>query len=494
MEDTKLYSLVFLLFMILAIKLLHHARTKHKNLPPCPPTLPILGHLHLLKEPFPISLSNLSKKYGPIFSLQLGSRLAIVISSSSAAEECFTKNDFVFANRPYFWVGKYFGYDYTTIMTSPYGDHWRNLRRICKVEIFSTNRLNSSSSIRRDEIKILLQKLYLASSQDSFVKVELKPMLFNLAFNIIMRMVGGKQYSGEEVKLHRVIHEVLNLGISPNIGDFFPYFQWADFIGYKKNLVKLAREIDVLLQGLIDGHRRNKGVFNKENTMISHLLSLQESQPQYYTDEILKGIVQDMLLGGTNTVVITLEWAMSHLLNNLNVLEKSKNELDFHVGHDKLLDEADLYKLHYLQNIISETLRLNPPVPLLIPHVSSHHCNIGRYDIPKDTMLLVNTWAIHRDPKLWDEAISFRPERFENGKFEGYKLMPFGVGRRSCPGIDLGQRVVGLALGSLIQCFEWRRVNAEKIDMTEGNGLNLPKAEPLKTLYKAGDMAKKLLS
>ncbi|XVF83798.1 hypothetical protein PTKIN_Ptkin16aG0521500 [Pterospermum kingtungense] len=116
---------------------------------------------------------------------------------------------------------------------------------------------------------------------------------------------------------------------------------------------------------------------------------------------------------------------MSHLLNNLNALEKSKDELDFHVGHDKLLDEADLLKLRYLQNVIFETLRLNPAVPLLVPHVSSDHCNIGGYDIPKDTMLLVNVWAIHRDPKLWgNEATSFRPERFENGKIEGYKLMP----------------------------------------------------------------------
>ncbi|KAG8480176.1 hypothetical protein CXB51_024925 [Gossypium anomalum] len=437
------------------------------NLPPSPPTLPILGHLHLLKEPFNRSLFALSQKHGPIFSLRLGSRLAIVVSSPSVAEECLTKNDVVFANRPYFWVGKYIGYDYTTLGSSPYGDHWRNLRRICKLEIFSANRLNSSSSIRRDEIKNLLRKLYYSSSDDSFVKVELKPLLSKLAFNITMRMIAGKQHKPEAVKLLGLLQELLKLGISPNVGDFFPFLQWADFFGYKKKVVKLTREIDGLLQGLVDEHRRNKDGF-EEDTIISHLLRLQESEAQYYTDEIIKGIVQDMLLGGTNTVVITLEWSMSHLLNNLNTLQKSKSELDFHIGHGRLLDETDLPRLRYLQNIISETLRLNPAVPLLVPHVS--------------------------DPKVWDEATCFKPERFENGRAEGSKMMPFGLGRRACPGMDLGQRVVGLALGSLIQCFEWKRESSKKIDMAEGRGLNLPKAKPLEAFCKARNTRKELLS
>ncbi|MBA0629750.1 hypothetical protein Godav_024258 [Gossypium davidsonii] len=201
-----------------------------------------------------------------------------------------------------------------------------------------------------------------------------------------------------------------------------------------------------------------------------------------------------MLLGGINTEFITLEWSMSHLLNNVNTLQKSKSELDLHIGHGRLLDETDLPRLHYVQNVISETLRLNPAVPLLIPHVSSDRCNVLGYNIPKGTILLVNVWAIHRDPKVWDEATSFKPERFENGRIKGCKSMPFGLGRRGCPGMDLGQRVVGLALGSLIQCFEWKRVSSKKIDMAEGKGLNLQKAKPLEAFCKARNTAKELLS
>ncbi|MFQ6659167.1 hypothetical protein Gotur_028168 [Gossypium turneri] len=493
-EFIEIYLLIFLLLIFVITKVLNRTRCKHINLPPSPPTLPILGHLHLLKEPFNQSLFVLSQKHGPIFSLRLGSRLAIVLSSPSIVEECLTKNDVIFANRPYFWVGKYISYDYTTIISSPYGDHWRNLRRICKLEIFSANRLNSSSSIRQDEIKNLLWKLYYSSSDDNFVKVELKPLLSKLTFNITLRMIAGKKHKPEAVKLHGLQQELLKLGISPIVGDFFPLLRWADFFGYKKKVVKLTREINGLLQGLVDEHRRNKYGFEKEDTVISHLLRLQESKAQYYTDEIIKGIVQDMLLGGTNTVVIALEWSMSHLLNNLNIMQKSKSELDFHIGHGRLLDETDLPRLSYLQNIISETLRLNPAVPLLVPHVSSDRCNLLGYNIPKGTMLLVNAWAIHRDPKLWDEATCFKPERFENGRAEGYKMMPFGLGRRACPGIDLGQRVVGLVLGSLIQCFEWKRVSSKKIDMAEGKGLNSPKAKPIEAFCKVRNTAKELLS
>ncbi|KAK8999572.1 hypothetical protein V6N11_070733 [Hibiscus sabdariffa] len=495
MDLIELYLIISLLLVFCIIKLLNQTRCKHINLPPSPPSLPIVGHLHLLKEPFNRSLSALSRRHGPIFSLRLGSRLAIVVSSSSAAEECLAKNDTIFANRPYFWVGKYIGYEYTTLGSSPYGDHWQNLRRICKHEMFSADRLNMNSSVRRDEIKDFLRKLYFSSSRDGFVEVELKPMLSKLAFSIIMRRVAGKQYSGkpEAIRLHNLMQGLLKLGISPIIGDFFPFLQWADFQGYKKKVVKLAREIDGSLQGLIDEHRRNQDDSEKEDTMISHLLGLQESQAQYYTDEIIKGIVQDMLIPGTNTVVITLEWSMSHLLNNPNALRKSKSELDFQIGSDRLLNETDLSKLRYLQSVISETLRLNPATPLLIPHVASDHCNVSGYDIPKDTMLLVNAWAIQRDPKVWDEATSFKPERFENGwSTEGCKMMPFGLGRRACPARDLSLRVAGLALGSLIQCFEWERVGVKKIDMTEGKGLNLPKAEPLQALYKAHKTTKKL--
>ena len=168
---------------------------------------------------------------------------------------------------------------------------------------------------------------------------------------------------------------------------------------------------------------------------------------------------------------------------------------DTHLGQGRFIDEPDLSKLHYLQAIISETFRLCPAAPLLVPHMSSDDCTRGGFDVPRDTILLVDSWAIHRDPKFWDDPISFKPERFEGGEVEGHKLMPFGMGRRACPGSGLAQRVVGLSLGSLIQCFEWERVGEELVDLTEeGKGTTMPKAVPLEVMCKARDIVKKVLS
>ncbi|CAL5367029.1 unnamed protein product [Camellia sinensis] len=485
MEVSLPYVFLSLFFLIIAVKFLSKARTQ-KNLPPSPPALPVIGHLHLFKHPIHRTLHRLSQNLGPIFSLRLGSRLVVVVSSPSVAEECFTKNDVVLANRPRLIIGKYFAYNYTGIGASNYGDHWRNLRRLMALEIFSTSRLNGFLSIRRDEIKLLLRRLYRNSSHD-FARVELKSKFSELTFNIIMRMIAGKRYYGddEEAKeFRRIVRQAVQYSGASYPGDFLPVLRWIDYQSFEKNLGILYKKMDALLQGLIDEHRRDKS----KNTMIDHLLSLQESQPEYYTDEIIKGLITIMIFAGTDTSSVTMEWAMSLLVNHPEVLKKARAEIDTHVGQDRLIDEHDLSKLHYLQAIISETFRLFPAAPLLVPHVSSDDCIIGGFNVPSDTLLLVNAWAIHRDPKIWDDPTSFKPERFEGGEVEGHKLMPFGMGRRSCPGAGLAQRVVGLALGSLIQCFEWERVTEEAVNLTEGKGLTMPKAEPLEAMCKARDI------
>lgn len=152
-----------ILVTILITKICLRLSKPNKNLPPSPRIcFPIIGHLHLLRQPLlHRTLRRLSYSFGPVFSLRLGSRFTVIVSSPAAAEECFlTKNDIILANRPRYIMGKYVAYDYTSMVTAPYGDHWRNLRRITALEVFSTNRLNGSAEIRQDEVKRLLQKLH----------------------------------------------------------------------------------------------------------------------------------------------------------------------------------------------------------------------------------------------------------------------------------------------------------------------------------------------
>lgn len=190
-----------------------------------------------------------------------------------------------------------------------------------------------------------------------------------------------------------------------------------------------------------------------------------------------------MLLAGTDTSSVTLEWAMSSLLNHPEIMKMAKNELDTHIGQERLVDEPDISKLPYLQSIVYETLRLHAAAPLLVPHLSSEDFTLGGYNIPQNTILMVNAWVIHRDPNLWSDPTCFKPERFEK-EGEVNKLLSFGLGRRACPGESLAQRTVGLTLGLLIQCFEWKRIGEEKIDMVEAKGITVGKKISLKAMCK----------
>ncbi|KAG1368606.1 putative Isoflavone 2'-hydroxylase [Cocos nucifera] len=452
--------------IFLAILLFFIRLGRGKNSPPCPPSLPILGHLHLLKKPLHRSLTALSARYGPIISLRFGSRPVLLISSPDAAEECFSKNDVIFANRPRFLAGKHLGYNYTTIVWASYGHHWRNLRRIATVEIFSTARLHSFSGIRREEVMLLVRRLVSDSKdEDGYRKVQLKKRFFELTLNVMMRMIAGKRYYGEDVedseearRFQEIAEETFVLSAATNLGDFLPILRFLDHRGVlERKLKRLQEKRDAFVQGLIDEHRRDGGGEGRRKTIVDVLLSLQQGDPEYYTDEIIKGVIVVLLAAGTDTTAVTMEWAMSVLLNHPEVLKKAREELDLQVGEDRLVDESDLPKLPFLHAIINETLRLYPPAPILPAHESSEDCIVGGYRVPRGTVLLVNAWAIQREPKLWPEPTSFRPERLlEAGREkELHGMLPFGWGRRGCPGEGLAMRVVGLALGSLVQCFEW---------------------------------------
>ncbi|KAJ8773250.1 hypothetical protein K2173_028427 [Erythroxylum novogranatense] len=485
-------SYYFLLFLLLFF-LTKRVFQKTRNLPPGPGlSLPIIGHLYLFKKPLHRTFATLSNKYGPILYLQFGSRPVVLVSSPVFVEECFTKNDVIFANRPRLLAGEYLGYGYTTLVWASYGQHWRNLRRIASSEILSSNRLQMFHYIRVDEVRSLLRRLFRGSVNGEFMTVSMKSMFFELTLNVMMRMIAGKSYYGEnsvemdeQKRFKEILRETFLLSGATNIVDFVPLLKWIGPNKLAKRLEILQRKRDGLMQELIDERRmKNKGNSESEQaskTMIDVLLALKETDPEYFTDEIIRGMMQVMLSAGTDTSAATMEWTLSVLLNNPEALLKAQKQIDTQVGQSKLIEESDLPKLPYLDAILKETLRMYPVAPLLVPHESSEECTIGGFRVPRGTMLLVNLWAIHNDPNLWEDPIKFKPERFldEEGKGYGFNLLPFGAGRRGCPGEGMATRVIGLALGSLIQCFEWKVANDQPVDMAEGSGLTMPKVNPL---------------
>ncbi|CAI9777160.1 unnamed protein product [Fraxinus pennsylvanica] len=475
-------------------------KQQRNNQPPSPPSLTLIGHLHLVKEPMNKTLRALSAKYGDVLLLKLGVRKILLITSPSAVDECFTKNDIIFANRPSTLSTKHFSYNNTTISIAPYGDHWCNLRRLAALEIFSSTRIAMYTGTRRRELMLILKELLRSCKHDGgSTKVDLKSKFIELAFNVLSMTIAGKRYYGENVvdseearRVRFVMREMLEYSGNTNLGDFLPFLQWVDFRGLEKRFANLMKKLDKFVQDLVNERR---GLLSEklceshgqsEKTMINHLLSLQQKEPDYYTDELIKGIILVLLVAGTDTMSISMEWAMSLLLNHPESINKIKAEIDANVPEDRLLDEQDLPKMKYLPNVITETLRLYPPVPFLIPHQASENCTVGGYDISKGTMLLVNLWAIHRDPRLWEKPTEFIPERHEFKKEEGY-MLPFGAGRRKCPGGGITNRVLELTLGILIQAFEWERVSVEMVDMTEGTGFSISKVKALEAICKPRD-------
>ncbi|THU51484.1 hypothetical protein C4D60_Mb06t31520 [Musa balbisiana] len=605
------FSFTLFLVLILLLYLLFSAKknNKKKNLPPSPPSLPFIGHLHLRRKPLHRCLARLTALHGPVLLLRFGARPVLVVASPAAADECFTTHDITFANRPSLPSRKYLLYkNNTTLGSASYGPYWRNLRRIATVEVLSSHRLQSSSDARAHEVRAMARELLRAcdSAADGFAKVELKSRLFQLAMNVLMRTIAGKRYSGEEgvvseeskrfmvtveeifalsgasnlgdfipllrwvdyggvrrklMRLHRVrdeflqqlidelrtkggeesqttegkeekttisdllslqktdpenysdqiikslisrfmvtVEEIFALSGVSNLGDFIPLLRWVDYGGVRRKLMRLHRVRDEFLQQLIDELRTKGGEESQttegkdEKTTISDLLSLQKTDPENYSDQIIKSLISILLSAGTDSTASTIEWALSLLLNHPNAMDKTRVEIDARVGNGRLLVESDLPNLPYLHCVVAETLRMYPAGPLLVPHESSDECDVGGFHVPRGTILLVNAYAMHRDAKTWDEPARFMPERFEGGKGEGKWMAPFGMGRRKCPGEGLAARMIGLALGTLIQCFEWGRVGNEEVDMAEGSGLTLPKVVPLEATCRPRQSLAHLLS
>ena len=198
-----------------------------------------------------------------------------------------------------------------------------------------------------------------------------------------------------------------------------------------------------------------------------------------------------MFAAGTDTTFIVLDWAMTELILNPNVLEKVQAEVRSVLGERRVVLESDLPKLNYMKAVIKETFRLHPPAPVLVPRESIEHVTIDGYDIPAKTRIFVNAWAIGRDPETWEDPETFKPERFLDSPidFRGqdFELIPFGAGRRICPAITFGMASVELALAQILHSFDWELppgVRAKDLDMTEVFGITMHRKYGLEVIAK----------
>ncbi|CAO2187029.1 unnamed protein product [Urochloa humidicola] len=480
-----------------------HGRPARKlNLPPGPQPWPVIGNLNLL-GPLPHrSIRDLSSQYGPLMSLRFGS-FPVVVGSSVAAAEFFLKtSDLAFLDRPRMACGKHTVYNYSGMLWSHYGAYWRQLRKLWLTELLSAKQLRLTECVRAEEVHAMLRDLHVAAAGGEVVV--LKEHLLMVTLNVVSRMVLGKKYVGEEVgagaaatpeEFRWMIEEIFFLNGAIHIGDMVPWLGWFDPNGYVARMKRLAKKFDAFVEHVLrehDDRRRREGpaAFVPKD-MVDMLLQLADD-PGLDVPIDRDGVKASILLitGGTDTSSVTVEWAMSELMRKPDALTKAIEELDRIVGRDRLVTEGDIPNLPFLEAVVKESMRLHPVVPMLIPRVSREDTSVNGYDIPKGTRVLVNTWAIGRDPMVWGKtAEEFQPERFIGSevdvKGQHLELLPFGSGRRMCPAHNLGLRMVQLVLANLLHGFKWKLPDGlvtEKLSMEEKFGISVSRMDQLRAI------------
>ncbi|KAH7837410.1 hypothetical protein Vadar_013602 [Vaccinium darrowii] len=416
----------------------------------------------------------------------------LVVSSSKMAKEVLRTHDAEFASRPPFLSFKKLSYNGLGVAFAPYNDSWREMRKICILHLFSPKRVQSFRPIRENEVSKLIKKIEKAASASKIVN--LSEMLLLFSNTIISKIAFGTCYEdegSERSMFENLLTDSQAVSASFYFSDYFPCLGWVDRLTGKLNqLDKTFKALHSFFQGEVDDHMINdekKTKFEQED-FIDVLLQLQKdgSSPIKLTSDHIKALLQDIFTAGTDTNAATLVWAMTELVKNPNSMKKAQQEVRNKAGNRGAIDENDLQEYPYLQAVIKETMRLHPPAPLLVPHETTQKCNISGYEIPPKTVVHVNAWAIGRDPESWENPEIFSPERFIGSSvdFRGkdFELIPFGAGRRGCPGLNMGVAVVEFALANLLYWFNWELpdgMKREDIDTDVKPGITMHKKNPL---------------
>ncbi|XP_022894366.1 cytochrome P450 CYP82D47-like isoform X2 [Olea europaea var. sylvestris] len=414
------------------------------------------------------------------------------------AKECFTTNDVTFSNRPKTVALHHMSYNLAMFPFNEYGPYWRDLRKISMLKLLSSQRVAKLRDVYESEVKAMISSVYVSYG----MPIDMKNYFGELTLNLMVRIIAGniekKIDLFERDKWQKEIREFFQKIGRFTLSDVRPFLKWLDFEGLENDMKKTAKAMDSLLQTWLEDHKRKKnsainGANNEQMDFMGELLRVIDSVavefPEFDADTIIKATCQTMMLAGTDTMSVTLTWTLSLLLNNRHTLRKAQEELDLHVSRGRQVQESDVNNLIYIQAIIKETLRLYPPAQTPPPRESLKDCIVGGYHIPKSTHLYVNLWKIHRDPVVWPNPLEFRPERFITTHKEldvrgqHFEFLPFGSGRRMCPGIGFALQIVTFTLASLLHGFDISTPSDEAVDMTGIFGLTNPKATPLEVVF-----------
>nr|AKI33846.1 cytochrome P450 76AD1-like protein [Anulocaulis leiosolenus] len=499
MENTTLGVILATMFLTFHIIKMFLSPIKAK-LPPGPRPLPIIGNILELGEKPHRSFANLAKIHGPLITLKLGSVTTIVVSSSEVAKEMFLKNDQSLANRTIPDSVRAGNHDKLSMSWLPVSPKWRNLRKISAVQLLSSQRLDASQAHRQSKVKQLID--YVTNCSKVGQCVDIGQLAFTTSLNLLSNTFFSKELasfdSNNAQEFKQLMWCIMEEIGRPNYADYFPILGCIDPFGVRRRLSRYFDQLIEVFQVIIRERlsKENNNIDNN-NDILATLLNLYK-QNELSMDEI-NHLLVDIFDAGTDTTASTLEWAMSELIKNPHIMSKAQAEVRrATVSHGgatvAAVQESDISNLPYIQSIIKETLRLHPPTVFLLPRKADVDVQLYGYVVPKNAQVLVNLWAIGRDPNVWPDPEVFRPERFMDCgvdvKGRDFELLPFGAGRRICPGLSLAYRMLNLMLANLVHSFDWKLPDSGNgfgsdpngLDMDEKFGITLQKVEPLKVI------------
>lgn len=435
-------------------------RRRSRRLPPGPTPLPVIGNVLSLRGNMHHALARLAGEHGPVMALKLGLVTTVVVSSAGAAREAFTKHDRRLAARAVPDTTRARGFASRSMIWLPSSDpRWKTLRGVAATHVFSPRSLAAARGVRERKVR-----------------------------DIVGHLAG---HAGEVVDVGKVVYGgVLNLRRL----DLQGWRRWAE-----KRYDKVFGIFDSVINSRLADASTGKHADAGAGDFLDSLLDLMSAGTIARDD--VTSIMYDLFGAGTDTIAITVEWAMAELLRNPSVMAKARAEMN-HVLAGKVkateMEENDVEKLPYLQAVVKEVMRLHPAAPILVPHrAEEDDAEIGGYAVPKGSTVIFNVWAIMRDPVAWERPEEFMPERFldmaEEVDFRGkdHKFMPFGTGRRLCPGLSMAKRVVPFILASLLHAFEWRLpagVTAEALDLSEKFTTVNVLVTPIKAIPLSGEL------
>ncbi|KAL6140029.1 hypothetical protein ACLB2K_058330 [Fragaria x ananassa] len=431
----------FLLLVILLQKVGKRCQNNNStasNLPPGPWKLPIIGNIHQLIGALPHrGLRDLAKQHGPLMHLKLGEVSTVVVSSA----------------------------------------------RFAKEELLSAKRVQSYRPIREKEVLNLIK--WIGSRAGS--PINLTQKVASSIYSITVQAAFGNQCKDQEDFIY-VMRQVTKEGSGFNVADVFPSYKLLHVIsGVQPKLEMLQKQTDRILENIIKEHTQATATAKSDEAevqedLVDVLLKFNidhcGGRELSLTTDNIKAVILDVFIGGSESSAATVDWTMSEMIKNPRIMKKAQDEVREVFNRTQQVNETSIREMKYLKLVIQEALRLHPPGPLLLPRECGERCEIDGYEIPVKTKVIVNAWAIGRDPNYWSEPETFNPERFLDISIDyqgtNFDYIPFGAGRRICPGILYGLANVELPVAMLLYHFDWKLPNGmknEDLDMTEDFGM-----------------------